>query len=138
MRLTSTPTAELTSSSSSDSLGLEDFYLIAISTESDEVVIWNVYEDRAVRTLRNIPRPRDVLMVDQRQAVMLCNRELNLYNLDEGRLVNKLKGVMNQKMPYYGLHNENYVVALSRNRMYVNVINLQTGVSVVVVVVDLW
>lgn len=41
--------------------------------------------------------------------------------------MNKLKGVMNQKMPYYGLHDQSHLVALSRNRMYVNLMNLETG-----------
>ena len=68
-------------------------------------------------------------MVDQLRAVVLCNRELMLYDLNRAALVTKLKGVMNQKMPYYGLHSDRYVVALSRNRMYVNMINLNTGVS---------
>lgn len=111
-----------------DQTGLEDYYVIAASTESDELVVWSVYEQKPVRTLKNIPRPRDVRMVDQFQAVVLCNRELMLYDLNQAKLVTKLKGVMNQKMPYYGLHNEKLVVALSRNRMYVNMINLDTGV----------
>lgn len=34
---------------------------------------------------------------------------------------------MNQKMPYYGLHDQSHLVALSRNRMYVNLMNLETG-----------
>ena len=37
----------------------------------------------------------------------------------------------NQKMPFYGLHygndDKHYAVALSRNRMYVNMINLENG-----------
>lgn len=66
-------------------------------------------------------------MVDSHRALVLCNRELRLYNLDEGTLMTKLKGVMNQKMPFYGLHGERYCVALSRNRMYVNFMNLDTG-----------
>lgn len=36
-------------------------------------------------------------------------------------------GVMNQKMPYFGLHDANHLVALSRNRMYVNLMNLDSG-----------
>lgn len=44
-----------------------------------------------------------------------------------GTLLTKLKGVMNQKMPFYGLHGDRYCVALSRNRMYVNFMNLDTG-----------
>lgn len=34
---------------------------------------------------------------------------------------------MNQKMPYYGLHDQSHLVALSRNRMYINLMNLETG-----------
>lgn len=109
--------------------GCEDYYVIAVSTESDELVVWSVYQQKPVRTILGIPRPRDVCMVDQYKAVVLCNRELMLYDLNQASLVTKLKGVMNQKMPYYGLHSDNLAVALSRNRMYVNMINLQTGVS---------
>lgn len=104
-------------------------HLIAISLESNELTVWSVFEEKAVRTLRGISQPRDVKMVDRYRAVVLCNRELKLYNLNSGTLETKLKGVMNQKMPYYGLHDDKYVVALSRNRMYVNVINTTTGVS---------
>jgi len=34
---------------------------------------------------------------------------------------------MNQKMPYFGLHDQNHLVCLSRNRMYVNLMNLESG-----------
>ncbi|XP_046911012.2 uncharacterized protein LOC124492220 [Dermatophagoides farinae] len=110
-----------------EQIGLEDFYLIALSTESDEIVVWNIYQQKPTRTLKSIPKPRAIRMVDQLCTVVLCNRELTLYDLNKAKLITKLKGVMNQKMPYYGLHNSKYVVALSRNRMYVNMINLDTG-----------
>ncbi|OTF73612.1 hypothetical protein BLA29_006374 [Euroglyphus maynei] len=110
-----------------EQIGLEDFYLIALSTESDEIVVWNIYQQKSTRTLKSIPRPRAIRMVDQLRTVVLCNRELTLYDLNKAKLITKLKGVMNQKMPYYGLHNSKYVVALSRNRMYVNMININTG-----------
>ena len=58
---------------------------------------------------------------------VLSGRELKIYNFDEGLFVMKLKQIMNQKMPYYGLHNQDHVVALSRDRMYVNMMNLQNG-----------
>ncbi|KAJ8971121.1 hypothetical protein NQ317_007670 [Molorchus minor] len=29
-------------------------------------------------------------------------------------------------MPYYGLHDQSHLVALSRNRMYINLMNLET------------
>lgn len=66
-------------------------------------------------------------MINKFRAVVLCNRDLKIYDLNEGTMVNKLKGVMNQKMPFFGLHDENYLVALSRNRMYVNLQSLKTG-----------
>ncbi|KAJ6221288.1 hypothetical protein RDWZM_007100 [Blomia tropicalis] len=112
---------------SDDSLDVEDFYVLAVSTESDELVVWNVYEQRAVRTLRNIPRPRELQMVDHMHAVALCDRELMLIDLDRVELLTKLQGVMNQKMPFFGLHSDRSVVALSRSRMYVNFINLESG-----------
>jgi hypothetical protein len=59
--------------------------------------------------------------------VVLCRRELRIYDLDSGEFVTRLKGVMNQKMPYYGLHDRGHLVALSRNRMYVNLMNLESG-----------
>lgn len=109
---------------------VNDLYVIALSTESDEVVVWSIYEGRPVRRLTGVPRPRHLHMLSGgMRAVVLCNRELMLLDLDGAALLTKLKGVMNQKMPFYGLHSEKYVVALSRNRMYVNMINLDTGVS---------
>lgn len=39
-----------------------------------------------------------------------------------------LKGVMNQKMPYFAYCNDaKHLVCLSRNRMYVNLMNLESG-----------
>lgn len=39
-----------------------------------------------------------------------------------------MKGVMNQKMPYFAYCNDSqHLVCLSRNRMYVNLMNLESG-----------
>lgn len=51
----------------------------------------------------------------------------------QGEFVVALKGVMNQKMPYYGLHDPRHLVALARNRMYVNLMNIETGELVLIV-----
>ncbi|RWS15232.1 NACHT and WD repeat domain-containing protein 2-like protein [Dinothrombium tinctorium] len=102
-------------------------HIVAISPDEGLIIVWNVFEEKIVRKLKGINQPRDVKMVDRYRALVLCNRELKLYNLDSGVLESKLKGVMNQKMPFYGLHDEKYVVALSRNRMYVNMMNIGTG-----------
>lgn len=109
----------------------DDNHIVAASSEGNEVSVWSINDGSAsikrVRTLKNIIQPRDVKMVDRYRALVLCNRELILYNLDQGTLVVKLKGVMNQKMPFYGLHDGNNAIALSRNRMTVNIMNLTTG-----------
>uniref|UniRef100_T1K6J3 Uncharacterized protein n=1 Tax=Tetranychus urticae TaxID=32264 RepID=T1K6J3_TETUR len=104
-----------------------DAHVIALSTGRGEISVWNIGKQKPVRLLKGINQPKDLRMIDQYRAVVLCNRDLRIYNLDEGSLVMKLKGVMNQKMPFFGLHNENYLVALSRNRMYVNMQSLKTG-----------
>ncbi|XP_022252283.1 NACHT and WD repeat domain-containing protein 2-like [Limulus polyphemus] len=102
-------------------------HVISFSTQSGEITIWNIYEPAPVRTIKGIIQPKNVKMIDSYRALVLCNRELRVYDLNEGKLLVKLKGVMNQKMAYFGIHSQNYAVALSRNRMYVNMINLGTG-----------
>ena len=69
-------------------------------------------------------------MIDSEKCLLLCGRELRIYNLNEGTFLMKLSEVMNQKMPFFGLHNSEHVVALSRNRMYVNMMNLNEGTCV--------
>lgn len=102
-------------------------HVIVIYPDKCSLSVWDIFEEKAVRTINNLDQPRDLRMIDQRRAVILCNRELRVYDLDSGHLLNKLKGVMNQKMPFFEVYGENYVVALARNRMYVNMLNLNTG-----------
>lgn len=102
-------------------------HVIVIYPDRGSLSVWDIFEERAVRTISNIDQPRDLKMIDQKRAVILCNRELRVYDLDSGSMLTKLKGVMNQKMPFFEVFEENYVVALARNRMYVNMLNLNTG-----------
>lgn len=98
-----------------------------VSLNHCDLFVWDVFGESIVRRLTGLSEPRDLKMVDRFRALVLCNRELKVYSLDEGCLLVKLKGVMNQKMAYFGLHSQDYVVALSRNRMYVNMLNLSSG-----------
>lgn len=102
-------------------------HVIVIYPDKGNLSVWDIFEEKAVRTISNIDQPRDLRMIDQKRAVILCNRELRVYDLDSGSMLTKLKGVMNQKMPFFEVFDENYVVALARNRMYVNMLNLNTG-----------
>ncbi|XP_054275892.1 NACHT and WD repeat domain-containing protein 2-like [Macrosteles quadrilineatus] len=102
-------------------------FIVTIATEKEEISVWDVDTCVRVRTLKGVPQPINLEMIDDFRCVVLCKRELRTYNLNTGTLLTKLKGVMNQKMPYFGLHDSNHLVALSRNRMYVNLMNLETG-----------
>ncbi|KAB7505146.1 hypothetical protein Anas_03718, partial [Armadillidium nasatum] len=68
-----------------------------------------------------------VTMIDDYKCLLLCGRELRIFNLNEGSFLMKLREVMNQKMPFFGLRDSDHVVSLSRNRMYVNMMNLTEG-----------
>ncbi|EFA06477.1 hypothetical protein TcasGA2_TC009369 [Tribolium castaneum] len=104
-----------------------DQFVISVSTSKEEISVWDVKKCAQVRVLKGIPHPTNLIPIDQYRCIVLCRRELRIYNLDCGTFMTKLKGVMNQKMPYFGLHDQSHLVALSRNRMYVNLMNLETG-----------
>lgn len=89
--------------------------------------IFPTHRCRKVRTLCGIPQPASLCPVGEYGAAVLCRREIRVIDLNKGAFRVTLKGVMNQKMPYYGLHDEQHLVCLSRNRMYVNLMNLESG-----------
>ncbi|XP_069676393.1 NACHT and WD repeat domain-containing protein 2 isoform X2 [Periplaneta americana] len=102
-------------------------FVVTVSTEREEISVWDVHDAVPVRTLVGVTHPINLKAIDDTRCVVLCRRELRIYDLDSGEFVTRLKGVMNQKMPYYGLHDRGHLVALSRNRMYVNLMNLESG-----------
>ncbi|XP_014667015.1 PREDICTED: NACHT domain- and WD repeat-containing protein 1-like [Priapulus caudatus] len=102
-------------------------FMVCLLYERGEIHVWDMHACAVVRTLRGLSAPRDTKFIDDLKAVVLCNRELKIYNLDTGEMEVKLKGIMNQKMPFYELHDQNHVVSMSRNRMYIHVIQISTG-----------
>ncbi|CAH2245203.1 jg24976 [Pararge aegeria aegeria] len=102
-------------------------FVATVSTEREEICVWDVMKCKLVRKIVGITHPINLVPIDEYRCVVLCRRELKVYDLDQGKYVVALKGVMNQKMPYYGLHDPKHLVALSRNRMYVNLMNIETG-----------
>lgn len=102
-------------------------HVVVIYPEKGLLSVWDIYDEVAVRTISNLDHPRDLRMIDKQRAVILCNRELRVYDLDSGAMLAKLKGVMNQKMPFFEVFGDQYAIALARNRMYVNLLNLKTG-----------
>ena len=102
-------------------------HMLSVSTTGGRLTVWNIYSCTAVRTLTGLNRPRDVTMSDSVNAIVLCDRHLEVYDLDRGVLLSKLKGVLSIKMPYYGIHDDEHVIALSRNRMCVNMMRNVDG-----------
>ncbi|XP_046359970.2 uncharacterized protein LOC124137621 [Haliotis rufescens] len=105
-------------------------FIISLSSNSDEITVWDRKTHKFVRKLTGVHRPQDLKMVDSFQAVVLCNRELLIYDLDQGCLETKLRGVLNLKQPMFGVRNDESVITLSRNRMYINVLDIESGDTV--------
>lgn len=108
-------------------LNIDGYFVISLSTEREEICVWDVAKCRKVRTLLGVPQPSAICPVGDHGVAVLCRREIRIVDLDEGKFKVTLKGVMNQKMPYFGLHDPSHLVCLSRNRMYVNLMNIESG-----------
>lgn len=118
----------------------------------DEMLTLSIFfRCKKVRVLKGIPQPTAICPVAEYGAAVLCRREIKIIDLNKGiiRVIKKvthtfssdfffyifkfyfqvtLKGVMNQKMPYFAYCNDDeHLVCLSRNRMYVNLMNLSSG-----------
>jgi len=101
--------------------------VLTLSSGMEDLQVWNLYSEEPLRELQGITNPINLRVINDTRVVVLCGRELQVFDLNEVKLVSKMKGVMNQKMPYYGLHSEELIAALSRNRMYVHLMNVETG-----------
>ncbi|CAG0923958.1 unnamed protein product [Notodromas monacha] len=78
--------------------------------------------------MRDLQEPKILqLLPGKRKAICLCGRELILIDLAEGKMELKLKGIMNQKLPLFALVDEYHLITLARNRMYLNLINMESG-----------
>lgn len=103
------------------------YFVVSISTARAELIVWDVAKCKKVRTLTKVPQPTDLCPVGDYGVAVLCGREIKVLDLNDGCFKVTLKGVMNHKMPYFGLHDDVHLVCLSRNRMYVNLMNLVSG-----------
>lgn len=62
-----------------------------------------------MRELKGVPQPTSICPVGEYGVAVLCKREIRVIDLDEGKFKVTLKGVMNQKMPYFGLHDAKHL-----------------------------
>uniref|UniRef100_A0A0P5L1U9 Leucine-rich repeat and WD repeat-containing n=1 Tax=Daphnia magna TaxID=35525 RepID=A0A0P5L1U9_9CRUS len=106
----------------------ERHHAAALSAVRDELTLWNFKTGQCDKVLGNLQhQPLKVATLANDRCIVLCGRELCVYDMNTGEEVLKLKGMMNQKLPLFGLHGDSHVVSLSRNRMYVNLISLENG-----------
>ncbi|XP_035826762.1 uncharacterized protein LOC118478016, partial [Aplysia californica] len=101
---------------------------VAVLLRSEgEIKVLNSSTNETERTLLGLDHPQALQMVEGSKALVLCNRELVILDLDEGRFVTKLRGVLNLRLPLFGLQSQQRVVTLSRDRMVVNILDITTG-----------
>lgn len=49
-------------------------FAVSLSTTTEELVVWNVYEEKPVRTLRGVFNPVNMKIIDDTRIVILCGR----------------------------------------------------------------
>ena len=104
-----------------------EIFMATLLRSEGEIKIVNIVTNKTVRTLTGADHPQRLAMLDSTTAVVLCNRELYVLDLDAGRVITKLRSVLNLRMPLFALQNSKHVVALSRDRMVAQVLDIQTG-----------
>lgn len=63
--------------------------VILISAELNQLRVVSIYRpDKPLRTLLNMNQPRDLQLLDPSRALILCNRELFVYNIEQGKVSN--------------------------------------------------
>ncbi|XP_076449436.1 NACHT and WD repeat domain-containing protein 2-like [Babylonia areolata] len=109
------------------SYGTDGSRVISISTLAGEIIVWDTESNRAVQTMKNIEKPSDLVFLDAQKIVVLCNRQLKAFHLETGELFSNIRGMLNIKMPYFHVRDSNTVIVLARNRMSVNVLDVNSG-----------
>jgi len=64
-------------------------FVCSLATDSGELAVWDVCTGRRVRTLANVPQPSAVQLIDWRRCIVLCRRELTVFDLDQGVLLKR-------------------------------------------------
>lgn len=102
-------------------------YVISLSQHAGEIKVWDTKRHFPVRTLHGIEKPRSLSFISQMQVLVLCNRELRLFDLDSCLQVCSVRGLLNLNMPLFCIRDCRTVIVLARNRMSVNVIDIFSG-----------
>ncbi|CAG2068276.1 unnamed protein product, partial [Timema podura] len=63
-------------------LGDSPDFVVTVSTEREEISVWDVHSAAPVRTLVGVTHPINLKAIDEHRCVVLCRRELRTYDLD--------------------------------------------------------
>ncbi len=65
-------------------LGGKGYFVASLSTEREEICVWDASKCTKVRVLKGIPQPTALCPVGDYGAAVLCRREIKVIDLNEG------------------------------------------------------
>lgn len=95
--------------------------ILALSDTQNEIKIWkinNTFID-LVRSIKLNKTPRDLRLLNEKIAVVLVDRNLHLFDLNDSKHVLDMNSTMSANVPFFEIHDQNHVVLLARNRLSV-------------------
>lgn len=95
--------------------------VLALSDSHNEIKIWRVLATNIelVRAIKLNKQPRDLRLLNEKIAVVLVDRNLHLFDLNESKHVLDMNSTMSANVPFFEIHDQNHVVLLARNRLSV-------------------
>ncbi|XP_022246220.1 NACHT domain- and WD repeat-containing protein 1-like [Limulus polyphemus] len=100
-------------------------YMISLSEDHSEIILWNIYNQEVAKVVHSASRPKELKMIDDHRALVLCDSTLLIYDIDEGLCEPKFKvsGYTSHCFGYYG----NYIVIFSEKNTCIRFLNIKTG-----------
>ena len=95
--------------------------ILALSDTQNEIKIWKINGTliELIRSIKLNKTPRDLRLLNQRIAVVLVDRNLHLFDLNDSKHVLDMNSTMSANVPFFEIHDQNHVVLLARNRLSV-------------------
>jgi len=95
--------------------------ILALSDTQNEIKIWKINSTliELIRSIKLNKTPRDLRLLNQRIAVVLVDRNLHLFDLNDSKHVLDMNSTMSANVPFFEIHDQNHVVLLARNRLSV-------------------
>ncbi|XP_076330509.1 NACHT domain- and WD repeat-containing protein 1-like [Tachypleus tridentatus] len=100
-------------------------HMISLSKNHNEIILWNIYNQEVAKILYSASRPKELKMIDDHRALVLCDCTLSIYNIDEGLCDTKFK-VSGYNSCYFGYYG-NCIVIFSEKNMCISFLNIKTG-----------